>query len=168
MWHIVFTHSSHYNNSIHLPSHLSTALKWPNTSIFSIEQPYNLTLLVGCQEEHSTCNKKFSDELLALLSAWSEVQMICIWSSWCHRHLIVSCFIRIQNVFTFLMLNKRYDTQGDHSFSTMIFHDFSMTKKMNFYDLSVQHIFFQINNTRFMNAYQKKNTFPVDRQSVSK
>ena len=31
--------------------------------------------------------------------------------------------------------------QGDHSFSTMIFHDFSMTEKMNFHDLSAQHIF---------------------------
>ena len=31
--------------------------------------------------------------------------------------------------------------QGHHSFSTMIFHDFSMTKKMNFHDLSAQHIF---------------------------
>jgi len=31
--------------------------------------------------------------------------------------------------------------QGDHSFSTMIFHDFSMTKKMNFHGLSAQHIF---------------------------
>jgi len=30
--------------------------------------------------------------------------------------------------------------QGDHSFSTMIFHDFSMTKKINFHDLSAQHI----------------------------
>jgi len=31
--------------------------------------------------------------------------------------------------------------QGDHSFSTMIFFDFSITKKMNFHDLSAQHIF---------------------------
>ena len=37
-----------------------------------------------------------------------------------------------------LVANK---TQGDHSFSTMIFHDFSMTKKVNFHDLSAQHIF---------------------------
>ena len=32
-------------------------------------------------------------------------------------------------------------SQGNHSFSTMIFHDFSMTKKMNFHDLSAEHIF---------------------------
>jgi len=37
------------------------------------------------------------------LSAWSEVQIICIWFSWCHCHPIVSCFIKIQNGFTFLM-----------------------------------------------------------------
>jgi len=38
-----------------------------------------------------------SDVVLAWLSVWSEVQMICIWSSWCHCHPIISCFIRIQN-----------------------------------------------------------------------
>jgi len=36
-----------------------------------------LTLLVGHQEEYLSC-KKLSDEVLALLSVWSEVQMICI------------------------------------------------------------------------------------------
>jgi len=30
--------------------------------------------------------KKLSDEVLAWLSVWSVVQMICIWSSWCHCH----------------------------------------------------------------------------------
>jgi len=35
-----------------------------------------LTLLVRWQEE-----QKLSGEVLAWLSAWSEVQMICIWSS---------------------------------------------------------------------------------------
>jgi len=29
---------------------------------------------------------KLSDEVLVWLSVWSEVQMICIWSSWCHCH----------------------------------------------------------------------------------
>jgi len=46
-----------------------------------------LTLLVGLHKEHPVC-KKLSDELLAWLSLWSEVQMICIWSSWCHCHPI--------------------------------------------------------------------------------
>jgi len=36
-----------------------------------------LTMLVGHQEEHPTC-KKLSDEVLAWLSVWNEVQMICI------------------------------------------------------------------------------------------
>ena len=61
-------------------------------------------------------------------------------------------------------LNIADHSQGDHSFSTTIFHD----QKMNFHDLSAQHIFFEINDTRFMNAYQNKNIFPVARQSVSK
>jgi len=45
--------------------------------IFSV-----LTLLVGRQEEHPA-RKKMSDGVLAWLSVWSEVQMICncIWSS---------------------------------------------------------------------------------------
>jgi len=39
-----------------------------------------LTLLVGHQKEHPAY-KKLSDEVLKWLSAWSEEQMICIWSS---------------------------------------------------------------------------------------
>jgi len=39
-----------------------------------------LTLLVGRQKGHPAC-KKLSGGVLAWLSVWSEVQMICIWSS---------------------------------------------------------------------------------------
>ena len=39
-----------------------------------------LTLLVGHREEHPA-KKKLRDEVLAWLSVWSKVQMICIWSS---------------------------------------------------------------------------------------
>jgi len=42
-----------------------------------------LTLLVGCQEEHTAC-KNLSDEVLTWLSVWSEMRMICISSSWCY------------------------------------------------------------------------------------
>ena len=38
-----------------------------------------LTLLVGRQEEHLTCKK--GDEVLAWISVWSEMQMICMFSS---------------------------------------------------------------------------------------
>jgi len=58
--------------------------------------------LLGCQEEH-LAYKKLSDKVLVWLSVWSEVQMICIWSSWCHCHPIISCFINTQIVLTFLM-----------------------------------------------------------------
>jgi len=37
------------------------------------------------------------------LSVWSEVQMLCIWSSWCHCHPIISCFIKIRLGLTFLV-----------------------------------------------------------------
>jgi len=30
-----------------------------------------------------------SGEALAWLSVWSEVQMISIWSSWCHCHPVI-------------------------------------------------------------------------------
>ena len=33
--------------------------------------------------------KKLSDELLACLSIWNEVRMICLWSSWCHCHPVI-------------------------------------------------------------------------------
>jgi len=59
-------------------------------------------LLVGRQEEHPAC-KKLSGEVLASLSVWSELQMICIWTSWCHCHSIVSFFIKIQISLTFLV-----------------------------------------------------------------
>jgi len=39
-----------------------------------------LTLLIGHQEEHVAC-KKLSDKVLAWLSVWSKVPMICIWFS---------------------------------------------------------------------------------------
>ena len=32
-------------------------------------------------------------DVLAWLSVWSEVQMICIWSAWCHCHAIIFCFL---------------------------------------------------------------------------
>jgi len=58
-----------------------------------------LTLLVGHQKEHPAC-KKLSDEMLAWLSVWSKVQMICIWFSWCNSD---SSFIKIEMI-TFLVL----------------------------------------------------------------
>jgi len=39
-----------------------------------------LTLLVGRQEGHPACIK-LSGGLLAWLSVWSEVQIVCIWPS---------------------------------------------------------------------------------------
>jgi len=41
--------------------------------------------------------KKWVMGVLAWLSVWSVVQMICIWPSWCHCHPIISCFSKIQN-----------------------------------------------------------------------
>ena len=45
--------------------------------------------------------KIWSDEVLAWLSVWSEVQTICIWFSLCHCHPVISCFSKIQNGLSF-------------------------------------------------------------------
>jgi len=45
-----------------------------------VSDNFIVTLLVGWQEEHQPC-EDMSDVVLAWLSVWSEVQMICIWSS---------------------------------------------------------------------------------------
>jgi len=62
----------------------------------------SLTPLAVRHVQHPACNK-LSDELLAWLSVCSEVQIICVWSSWCHCHPIISCFSKIQLGLTFLM-----------------------------------------------------------------
>ena len=66
------------------------------THSFVFVSMYALTLLVGQQEGHPAC-KKLIGEVLVWLSISSEVQMICIWSSWCHCHPIISCSNTIQN-----------------------------------------------------------------------
>jgi len=48
-------------------------------------------------------DSKVSAEVLVWLPVWSEVQMICIWSSWCQRHPIISYIIKIQNGSAFLV-----------------------------------------------------------------
>ena len=53
-------------------------------------------MLVERQEKHPA-HKKLCDWVLAWLSVWNVVQMICIRSSCCHCHLIISCFRKIQN-----------------------------------------------------------------------
>ena len=58
-------------------------------------------MLVGHQEEHLACKNWV---MRCWLSIWSEVQMICMWSSWRHCHPIISCFISIQIDLTFLAL----------------------------------------------------------------
>ena len=59
--------------------------------------PCALTLLVGWQEGHPA-RKNLSDEVLAWLSVWSEVQMICKWSSWCHCHPIIFASVKSRMV----------------------------------------------------------------------
>jgi len=58
--------------------------------------------MVGHQEEHPA-SKKLSNEVLAWLPVWSEVQIIRIWSIWCHCHPIIPCFVKIQIGLAFLV-----------------------------------------------------------------
>jgi len=60
-----------------------------------------LTLMVGRQEEHLAC-KKLSDDVLAWLSG-VRCKWLALWSSWCHCYPVISCFIKIQSVLTFLV-----------------------------------------------------------------
>jgi len=46
---------------------------------------------------------KIIADVLAWLSVWSEVQIICIWSSWCHCHPIIFCSRKIQKDSPFLV-----------------------------------------------------------------
>jgi len=55
-----------------------------------------VTLLVGHQQEQPAC-RNLSDELLAWLSEWSEVQIISIWSSWCHCHATPSSLASLKS-----------------------------------------------------------------------
>ena len=65
---------------MHVFVELSTALHdWILCRFFVISFSA-LTLLVGRQEGH-LARKNLSDEVLAWLSVWSEVQITCIWSS---------------------------------------------------------------------------------------
>jgi len=90
----------------YLPS-FCFSLKWCYVNDFSA-----LTLLIGRQEGRPAC-KKLSGEVLAWLSVWGEVQMICIWSSWCHCYPITFCSRKSQNCLPFwcwltqLVLEKR-------------------------------------------------------------
>jgi len=60
-------------------------------------------ILLGHQKEHLAC-KQLSDEVLVWLYVRSEVWMPCVWSSWCHCDPIISCFLKIQNGLTFVVL----------------------------------------------------------------
>ena len=62
--------------------------------------PKYIDTVGGRQEKHQA---KLSDEVIAQLSVYREVQVICIWYRQCHPHPIISCFIKIQIGLTFLV-----------------------------------------------------------------
>ena len=60
----------------HCATYFRNFIAFQDTSAFSALS----LLLVGRQKEHPAC-KILSDEVLVWLSIWSEVQIVCIWSS---------------------------------------------------------------------------------------
>jgi len=70
--------------------------------LFAVSAAFSaLTLLVGRQEE--AC-KKLHGRVLVWLSVWSEVQIVCTWSSWCdcipkpHHLLLVRRLVTVMTV----------------------------------------------------------------------
>jgi len=59
---------------------------------------FALKLLVRHQEQHLAL-KKLSDKVLVWLSVWIEVQMTCIWSSWCHCHPLSLASLKCRMVY---------------------------------------------------------------------
>jgi len=62
-----------------------------------LQQPLQCFDAVALAAGRASGLYKLTGKVLAWLSVWSKVQMICIWSSWCHCHPIISCSSKIQN-----------------------------------------------------------------------
>ena len=82
----------------------------PDSFLPAHEYSWNVPLHVNYMQNASKHHcwsvqpvNNLSDDVLAWLSVWHEVQVICIWSSWCHCHPIISCFIKIQIGLIFLV-----------------------------------------------------------------
>jgi len=58
-----------------------------------------LTLMAGYQEEHPAHEWWGAGVVICL----EQSAKLCIWSSWCHCHPIISYFIKIQNGSSFLV-----------------------------------------------------------------
>jgi len=54
------------------------------------------------QEDHPACHNGVVRCWHGFMY-WHQSAMICIWSSWCHCHSIISCFIKIQTDLIFLV-----------------------------------------------------------------
>ena len=83
-------HLRHCRQSIMLYALITTTtIPYTTTALRPTVHISALTLLVGRQEEHPA-RKNLSDEVLACLSVWSEVQMICIWSGTPHIECVAT------------------------------------------------------------------------------
>ena len=80
-----------HHSVFYRPDALPTVSKhWRQQEITTLLHPTALCLqwsdTVGWVAGRASGLQKLSDEVLVWLSVWSEVQIVCIWSSWCHWH----------------------------------------------------------------------------------
>jgi len=76
-----------------VPAKTGQLTYWHKMVVITLRYAFSaLMLLVGLQEGHLAC-KNLNGEVLAWLSVWSKMQMICI----CHCHPIISYSSKIQN-----------------------------------------------------------------------
>ena len=76
-----YTDQRHSSQLDHPPS-LSIVFKQIIPLYLVVVGAFSALMLLAGQQEGQ---KKLSSGVLAWLSVWSEVQTVCIWSSWCHR-----------------------------------------------------------------------------------
>jgi len=88
-----------------------------------------------CQSSEGIKNTALlSGEVLAMLSVWIEVQMICIWFSWCHCHPIISCSSKIQNgLHLWWQLNCNINMKALLSSGSLLLLDLDFASKVNCY-----------------------------------
>ena len=89
----LFSHPSHYPLSFPCTYLLlpPTCINDQSTSIDPMSVIFSaLILLFGWQKEHLAHKINLTDEVLAWIYVWSEMQTTCIWSNWCQCHLIIS------------------------------------------------------------------------------
>ena len=115
-----------------------------------------LTLLVGRQEGHPASKKLLSGGVLAWLSVWSKVQIVCIWPSWCHCHSLSLASVQSRMALPFwYRLTRVVLKKGLLNGCVCVYHT-KITHSMQYYNANVQ------NDLISRKKYQKRVTMPTE------